>query len=233
MTLVTTYLAVTLAAGFGARLLRLPPLGGFLAAGFVLSALGTQRVPELATLADLGVTLLLFAVGLKLDVRQLLRREVWGTAILHTSFMVIIGVGLLGVLTVLGVGLLAGLAWSTIALLAFALSFSSTVFVVKALAERSDTRARYGQVAVGVLVIQDLFAVVFVALSRGTPPSPWAQRCSCSSPAAAWPTPSSRAWATESYSSFSECSSPSCPVMRSSRPSGSRATSGHFYSAHF
>lgn len=124
-------------------------------------------------LADLGVTLLLFAVGLHLDIRRLLRREVADHG-LHSLLMVGIGVGFLTGLSALGVAEASGLDLRGLALVALALSFSSTVFVVKVLDERNESRSRYGQIAIGVLVVQDVFAVVFVAVSQGSPPSPWA-----------------------------------------------------------
>ena len=83
MTTVAIYLIVTFGLGGLAMAVRLPPLVGFLAAGFVINALDVEHIPELEILADLGVTLLLFAIGLKLDVRILLRREVWLTTSAH------------------------------------------------------------------------------------------------------------------------------------------------------
>ena len=174
-------LTAAFAAGLVARVLRLPPLLGFLAAGFALAgadAVGSGadlgRPPVIDLLADLGVTLLLFAVGLHLDVRRLLRREVWLTTGVHSLLMVGIGVGFLTALSALGVAEASGLDLRALALIALALSFSSTVFVVKVLDERNESRSRYGQIAIGVLVVQDVFAVVFVAVSQGSPPSPWA-----------------------------------------------------------
>src|SRR5690606_17357158 len=55
-----------------------------------------------------------------------------------------------------------------------ALSFSSTVFVVKVLDDRGEAYALYGRVAIGVLVIQDLAAVIFLAFASDHPPTPWA-----------------------------------------------------------
>ena len=76
-------IALAFAAGFAVQLVRLPPMVGFLAAGFALNALGFERSPALDTIANLGVTLLLFTIGLKLDIRTLLRAEVWATATAH------------------------------------------------------------------------------------------------------------------------------------------------------
>lgn len=174
MTTVATYLVVTFVLGFGATLLRLPPLVGFLAAGFVLAGMGAQQLPQLQTLADLGVTLLLFGIGLKLDVRSLARREVWLTTSLHLAGSLALALVVLALLGLLGFPLLAGLNLGTLALLAFALSFSSTVFVMKVLEQRGQSHAFYGRIAVGVLILQDLAAVIFLTASGGTLPSPWA-----------------------------------------------------------
>ncbi|MDR5868024.1 cation:proton antiporter domain-containing protein [Halomonas koreensis] len=160
--------------GLAAMTLRLPPLVGFLAGGFALNALGYQTTPLLEVLADAGVTLLLFSIGLKLDIRTLLRRDVWGGASLHMLGSTLMLVGLLSLLKWLGLPLLGGAGWSTLALLGFALSFSSTVFVVKVLEKRSETQTAYGRLAIGVLIMQDIFAVVFLTASTGELPSPWA-----------------------------------------------------------
>ncbi|MGD8324505.1 MAG: cation:proton antiporter, partial [Gammaproteobacteria bacterium] len=62
---------------------------------------------------------------------------------------------------------------ATAFLLAFALSFSSTVFAVKVLEERSELASLHGRISIGVLLMQDIAAVVFLAFSAGQLPSPW------------------------------------------------------------
>ncbi|WP_170825750.1 cation:proton antiporter family protein [Halomonas caseinilytica] len=169
--------AIIIAAFLGglvALSLRLPPLVGFLAGGFALNFLGIDPPPLLGVLADVGVTLLLFSIGLKLDIRTLLRRDVWGGASLHMLVSTLMLVAMFAALQALGLPLLAGVAPTTLLLLAFALSFSSTVFVVKVLEKRSETQTAYGRLAIGVLIMQDIFAVAFLTLSSGTLPSPWA-----------------------------------------------------------
>ena len=174
MAAVALYLGAAVLGGLVAVLLRLPPLVGFLAAGFALGAGGAPTLPYLEPIADLGVVLLLFAIGLKLDVRTLLRREIWLTTVVHLAISVAIGLGFLGLLAVIGFGFVADESLSALALVGFALSFSSTVFVVKVLDDRSDTTSLYGRIAVGVLVMQDVAAVIFLSLSSGHAPSPWA-----------------------------------------------------------
>lgn len=174
MSTVVIYLVVTFGLGGLAMALRLPPLVGFLAAGFVINALNVEDIPLLETMADLGVTLLLFAIGLKLDVRILLRREVWLTTTVHMVISIVAVSVVLWLAAVAGIAMLAGQSMQTIALLAFALSFSSTVFVVKVLEERGETHALYGRIAIGILVMQDIVAVVFLTATSGHLPSIWA-----------------------------------------------------------
>ena len=88
------FLAIAFVLGFVARQVGLPPLVGFLAAGFALKALGFQSGPLLAQIADLGVILLLFSIGLKLKISTLLKPEVWAGASLHMAATVV-GFGLL------------------------------------------------------------------------------------------------------------------------------------------
>ncbi len=167
-------IALAFAAGFAVQLVRLPPLVGFLAAGFALNALGFERTPMLDTIANLGVTLLLFTIGLKLDVRTLLRPEVWASSSLHILGSTLMFTVLLFVFKALGLALASELNWGVMLLLGFALSFSSTVFAVKVLEERSELGSFYGRVAIGVLVMQDVFAVIFLSASTGSLPSVWA-----------------------------------------------------------
>ncbi len=162
------------AFGFGARLLRQPPLVGFLIAGFAANAAGVEGGAVLGLVADLGVTLLLFLIGLELDVRRLFRREVLGTATLHTGVMTIVVAGGLLAAGTSGLAVLAGLGLPGALCLGFALSFSSTVFAVKNLEDRGESSALHGRTVVGVLILQDLFAVVFLTFAGGDLPEPWA-----------------------------------------------------------
>jgi len=160
--------------GIGARFVGLPPLVGFLIAGFVLNAFAIPVTADLQELSELGVTLLLFSIGLKLRVRTLLNPEVWASASVHMLITVfVIGVTILG-LSAVGFSIFSGLDWTQSLLLGFALSFSSTVFAVKVLEERGEMQALHGRVAVGILIMQDIFAVLFLAFSAGKIPSPWA-----------------------------------------------------------
>lgn len=157
-------------AGFIALKCSLPPLVGFLLAGFGLHAFGYQSNDVIVTLADLGVTLLLFTIGLKLDVKTLLSKEIWGGATAHNILSTAFFALALSGLKLLGLTSLASMDGSQILLLAFALSFSSTVFAVKALQEKGEMNATYGTLAISILVMQDIFAVVFLTASTGKVP---------------------------------------------------------------
>jgi len=61
----------------------LPPMVGFLVAGFVYNMAGLEAPTGLQLVADLGVTLLLFSIGLKLDLHGLAKAEIWGTSLAH------------------------------------------------------------------------------------------------------------------------------------------------------
>ncbi|HWJ66723.1 MAG TPA: cation:proton antiporter family protein [Nocardioides sp.] len=157
-----------------ATVVRLPPLVGFLAAGFALGAAGVESSPLVDGAASIGVTVLLFGVGLKVDVRLLARREVLVPGLTHLAVSALIGSVFVAALTVAGVGAAAGLEPRAWALIGFALSFSSTVLVIKLLEDRNSSRSLGGRTAIGILVIQDLAAVVYLAVTQGHPPSPWA-----------------------------------------------------------
>lgn len=157
-------------AGFIALKCNLPPLVGFLLAGFGLHAFGYQSNDVIVTLADLGVTLLLFTIGLKLDVKTLLSKEIWGGATAHNILSTVFFALALSGLKLLGLTSLASMESGQILLLAFALSFSSTVFAVKTLQEKGELNATYATLAIGILVMQDIFAVVFLTVSTGKVP---------------------------------------------------------------
>ena len=117
--------------GLAVRQVGLPPLVGFLAAGFAINIFGPSfGLPSYAGktlehVAHLGVLMLLFAVGLKLKLKQIAQPQVLGGAVLHFAISVAVFVA--------GLKLIMGLDWNTALLLGIALSFSSTVLAAKLL----------------------------------------------------------------------------------------------------
>jgi predicted Kef-type K+ transport protein len=168
------WIALAFAMGLLSRAVGLPPLVGFLAAGFLLNVQGIAGGETLGKLSDLGITLLLFIVGLKLNLATLGRPQVWAVAGIHMCVVVaLFGFAIYG-LALLGASFVNGLDFGQSMLIAFALSFSSTVFAVKTLEERGEMASLHGRIAIGILIMQDLAAVVFLAISVGKVPSFWA-----------------------------------------------------------
>ena len=170
----TAWLLATFFLGLLAYRLGLPPMLGFLGVGFLLKAFDYESSHALREIADLGVTLMLFTIGLKLNLRSLLRIQIWGVATAHMLVTVVIYTLIFVLLGYTGIEYFAGVGIWTILLIAFSLSFSSTVFAVKVLEAKSDMGAFYAQIAIGILIIQDIFAVIFLTASTGKMPSGWA-----------------------------------------------------------
>ncbi len=168
------WISLAFILGFLARTIGLPPLVGFLVTGFLLSSQGAVSNELLQKLADLGITLLLFTIGLKLSIRTLAKPQVWAVSVLHSSIVVMVFSFIIYLLSFAGMALVADLDLSSTLLIAFALSFSSTVFVVKVLEEKGEMNSLYGRIAIGILIMQDVAAVIFLAFSTGKLPSPWA-----------------------------------------------------------
>jgi predicted Kef-type K+ transport protein len=162
------------ACGFTARQIGQPPLVGYLIAGFGLGLAGFDSSPPIEVIANAGIMMMLFIIGLKLDIRSLLQPEIFRATLDHasvfgfTSFIFVLFLG------VLGLPLVSDVSWQQAALIAFAMSFSSTVCAVAILEERGEFRVRHGQVAVGILIVQDIVAVLFLTVSTGKVPSAWA-----------------------------------------------------------
>ena len=167
-------ISTAFAFGIGARLVGLPPLVGYLVAGFVLFGFGMQATDTLNEFAEMGVTLLLFSIGLKLRLGSLLRPQIWAVASLHMGGAVLFLAGAVYLLGVAGIAMFAQLDTGALFLVAFALSFSSTVFAVKVLEEKGEMGSFYGHIAIGILIMQDIAAVVFLAVSTGKVPTAWA-----------------------------------------------------------
>lgn len=160
--------------GAASNRLGLPPLVGYLIAGFVLNSFGVEATDLLGKISDWGVTLLLFTIGLKLKLKNLARPEVWAGSMIHMFVTVtVFWAGIWG-LGLTGIAYFDPLNWQTALLVAFALSFSSTVFAVKVLEAKREIGSRHAAAAIGILIMQDVIAVIFLSSSAGRLPSPWA-----------------------------------------------------------
>lgn len=158
--------------GYLVRQIGLPPLVGFLAAGFLLRGVWDVGYTEgLGQIADLGVTLMLFTIGLKLKPRDLAQTPVWLGSTLHLVLTVALFLPLLMAGGAVGIPLLDSLSWSSGAIVAFALAFSSTVFAVVMSQSKGEMNADYAKLAIGILIMQDIFAVIFLTASKGQVPT--------------------------------------------------------------
>jgi len=169
------WISVAFVLGFAAKKINLPPLIGYLAGGFLLNFLGiTEGGIALNVVADLGVMLLLFTIGLKLDIKSLLSKEIWLTAGLHMILSVLALGTVVFLISFFAIAELSSMDWKSSMLIGFALSFSSTVFAVKVLEERGEMSSFHGKISIGILVMQDIIAVAFLSVSKGTMPNIWA-----------------------------------------------------------
>jgi glutathione-regulated potassium-efflux system ancillary protein KefC len=152
-------------AGLVASRLLLPPLVGYLAAGYGLYLLGVRSVELLSHLAEIGILLLLFTVGLKLNLNTLLKREVFGVGGLH----LLIVAGVSGLIFFLQDNQVTGGL-----VLGASLAFSSTVLAVKVLEDGRELGTFHGRTVMGILILQDIIAVALLAVAGGQRPSIWA-----------------------------------------------------------
>src|SRR5262245_9253404 len=165
-------LILTLAAGLGAALvfglvthrIGLSPIVGYLLAGVLLGphTPGFTANEALAKqLAEVGVILLLFGVGLQFHIDELIRVR---RIALPASF------GLTFAATALGaaVGRVFGFGWLGAVVFGIALSITSTVVLVSLLAERRELHTLTGHIAVGWLVVEDIFTVLVLIVLPAT-----------------------------------------------------------------
>lgn len=140
--------------------LRLPSVAGLLAAGALLGPFGLARVGEatgIETLAEVGVVLLLFTIGLEFSLAQLTQ--------LFRSFALggALQVGATIAATA-AVALLAGMTLAQAVFVGFVVAMSSTAIVLRLLADRGEIDAPHGRFIVGTLIFQDLCVVPMVLL---------------------------------------------------------------------
>ena len=154
-------LALAFALGFAARLLRLPPLLGYIAAGIAVGphTPGFVADPSVTSaLAEIGVALLLFAVGLHFRARDLV--AVWRVAVPGALAQIAAGTLIGAMAGALALGLGAGAA----AVFGLALAISSTAVATRALEEKGRLAGEAGRIALGWLVMQDLVVVLALVL---------------------------------------------------------------------
>lgn len=157
-------------SGLVFRSLGFPPLLGYLVTGFAAHAFGIGSAEEIEPFAELGITLLLFTIGLKLNLRKLAAPQIWAVAGLHMLIVVILTMPFI-MLVVSWLDTFKVSDPATFWTLAFALSFSSTVFAVKMFDTRGENVSYHAMIAIGILIIQDLIAVAYLVVTADKSPT--------------------------------------------------------------
>ncbi len=158
---VAILLVTAASVGAFAKLLKQPLLIGYLFAGFLLATFGVvSNIEVFSGLGQIGVTLLLFLVGLEMNLKEL-------PSIGKVALMT--GVGQILFTTGIGFALAFGLGFGILpaAYISIALAFSSTIIIVKLLSEKNDLDSLYGKISVGFLLVQDLVAVLILMYLAG------------------------------------------------------------------
>lgn len=154
-------IVAALAAALAARVARAPAIVAFILAGLLLGATGVlEGSASVHLIAETGIVLLLFIVGLELSLEKI--RDVGRVALLA-------GLGQVVFTAAGGFALSLVLGFSAIecVFIATALTFSSTVVVVKVLTQKGELDTLYGRIAVGIFLVQDLVVVVVLTLLSG------------------------------------------------------------------
>ncbi|MEX2550905.1 MAG: cation:proton antiporter family protein [Nitriliruptoraceae bacterium] len=153
---IAAVLTVSVAAGLLALVLRQPMIVGLLAAGIAVGpeVFGlVEATSEIELLAKIGISLLLFVVGLKLDVRLVSKL---GPVALATGLGQVVFTAVVGFFLALALGF----APLPAIYIAVALTFSSTIIIVKLLTDKRELDDLHGRIALGFLIVQDIVVVL-------------------------------------------------------------------------
>lgn len=162
LTEVAFVVMVAVAFGLGLMRLRQPPLVGFILAGVIMGPTGFGFIStsdNVTALAEMGVLVLLFFIGMELSVRAFVR---------SLRPALIIACGQLAAALCIGgaISWLTGAGWTQGIILGFILALSSTVVAMKMLDDMGELRGEAGQITVGVLIAQDLAVVPMLILTN-------------------------------------------------------------------
>ncbi len=144
----------------------MPTILAYILTGIILGPLGLidlQNKQALQSFGQLGITLLLFMMGLELKLREL--ASIGKTAVIGGTLQMVITF-LCGYL--LGIGL--GFSSQNSLFIGIGVAFSSTIIIVKLLSDRKDLTSLHGKIAIGLLLVQDFFAILTIIFLRGISP---------------------------------------------------------------
>ena len=150
--------------GLLAHFSRQPLILAYLVAGFFIGPFGMGWVKSqesISIISELGLIFMLFMIGLEIDLKKIIRA---GPVILFAAGGQLLGGCLLGILFFVGIGLSLGGGAFDALYLTVACALSSTVIIVKVLYEKRELDTLPGRITLGVLVLQDIFAILFLAV---------------------------------------------------------------------
>ncbi|MBB4371826.1 Kef-type K+ transport system membrane component KefB [Bradyrhizobium sp. cir1] len=150
--------------GLLAHFSRQPLILAYLIAGFCIGPFGAGWVKSqesISVISELGLIFMLFMIGLEIDLKKIVRA---GKVILFAAGGQLLGGCVLGVLFFIGIGLSLGGGHFDAVYLCVACALSSTVIIVKVLYEKRELDTLPGRITLGVLVLQDIFAILFLAV---------------------------------------------------------------------
>jgi Kef-type K+ transport system membrane component KefB len=150
--------------GLLAHFSRQPLILAYLIAGFFIGPFGMGWVKSqesISVISELGLIFMLFMIGLEIDLKKIVRA---GRVILLAALGQLVGGCLLGILFFAGIGLSIGGGHFDALYLCVACALSSTVIIVKVLYEKRELDTLPGRITLGILVLQDIFAILFLAV---------------------------------------------------------------------
>ena len=150
--------------GLVAHFFRQPLILSYLIGGFVIGPFGIGLVrsdESISIISELGLIFMLFMIGLEIDLKKIIRS---GRVILFAAGGQLIGGCLIGLAFFIAIGLGFGGGHFDALYLCIACALSSTVIIVKVLYEKRDLETLPGRITLGILVLQDIFAILFLAV---------------------------------------------------------------------
>jgi Kef-type K+ transport system membrane component KefB len=150
--------------GVGAHQLRQPLILAYLVAGFILGPQGLKLIQSeesIGVIAELGLIFMLFMIGLEIDLKKVLRA---GKVIIVTATAQIVGSCVLSILLFIALKMSFGKGGWDALYLGVGVALSSTVIIVKVLYDKRELDTLPGRITLGVLILQDLFAILFLAV---------------------------------------------------------------------
>lgn len=150
--------------GLAAHFLRQPLILAYLVAGFIIGPYGMGWVKareSINTISELGLIFMLFMIGLEIDLKKIIRA---GRVILFGAGGQLIVGCLAGIAFFMAIGQPMGKGGFDALYLCIACALSSTVIIVKVLYEKRELDTLPGRITLGILVLQDIFAILFLAV---------------------------------------------------------------------